>query len=246
LFHKSTFVLQFLLLGLILITWELSSAYIPQTILVPPSKVFPLFGAIWINANFLGHLYITIVEILISFGLAAVSGLLLGFVLGVWKLLRDAYEPILSLLYAVPSVVWYPILLLTLGLDVMSKVAFGYILSFFPITLTTINAVVNVDKVLIRVAESMGASKLTVFYKVIIPASLPTILSGLSTGLALCVTGVLVGEMLGGIRGLGVLIASAATLFETAHYFAYVIVVIILALVVNYIGKLLERLSRGV
>jgi len=245
LYHK-TFVLRSLILGFILMMWEFSSSYIPQTFIVPPSKVFPLLLAIWINTDFLGHLYVTFIAILLTFGLAAVSGLLLGFALGVWKLLRDAYEPILSMFYAVPTVVWYPLLLLFLGLDIMSKVAFAYLLSFFPITLTTVSAVVHVDKVLVKVAQSMGASKLTVFYKVIIPASLPTILSGLGTGLALCVTGVIVGEMLGGIRGLGVLIASAATLFETAHYFAYTIVVIIIALVVNYVGKLLERLSRGV
>ena len=244
--YLKIFVLRFSILGFILLIWEFSSSYLPQTFITPPSKVFPLLLTIWINLDFLGHLYVTIFSILLAFGLAAVSGLLLGLALGVWKMLRDVYEPLLSTFYAVPNVVWYPLLLLFLGLDIMSKIAFAYLLSFFPITLTTISAVVNVDKVLIRVAQSMGASKLTVFYKVIIPASLPTILSGLGTGLALCVTGVIVGEMLGGIYGLGVLIASAATLFETAHYFAYTIVVIIIALVVNYTSKVLERLSRGV
>jgi NitT/TauT family transport system permease protein len=107
-------------------------------------------------------------------------------------------------------------------------------------------AVSQVDRLLIKVAYSMGAGKFTVFYKVIIPASLPTILSGISTGLALSVTGVIVGEMLGGIKGLGVLIASAAYLLDTAHYFLYVIIVVIIALLISYVGKLFERLGGEV
>jgi ABC-type nitrate/sulfonate/bicarbonate transport system permease component len=105
LYHK-TVVLRSLILGFILMMWEFSSSYIPQTFIAPPSKVFPLLLAIWINTDFLGHLYVTFIAILLTFGLAAVSGLLLGFALGVWKLLRDAYEPILSMFYAVPTVVW--------------------------------------------------------------------------------------------------------------------------------------------
>ena len=237
------FTYQLLILGFIIMLWESSSKAVPKVFLASPTDVFPLLIYVWLESDIYPHLYTTGFEILLSFGLATACGLLLGFILGTWRLLRNAYEPILSALYAVPSVVWYPLLLLFLGLDIASKVAFAFILSFFPIALTTIQGVSQVDKVLVKAAYSMGASKLTVFYKVVLPASLPIILSGISTGLALCVTGVIVGEMLGGIRGLGVLIASAATLFETGHYFVYTIIVIVIALLVNQISKLFERLS---
>ena len=237
------FTYQLLILGFIIVLWEFSSKVVPKIFLAPPTNVFPLLLSIWFDPDTYPHLFTTGFEIILSFGLATASGLLLGFALGTWRLLRNAYEPILLAFYAVPSVVWYPLLLLFLGLDVASKIAFAFILSFFPIILTTIQGVTQVDKVLVKAAYSMGASKLTVFYKVVLPASLPIILSGISTGLALCVTGVIVGEMLGGIRGLGVLIASAATLFETAHYFVYTITVILIALLVNYVSKLFEHLS---
>ncbi|MEM3733383.1 MAG: ABC transporter permease subunit [Nitrososphaerales archaeon] len=231
---------------MIILVWELTSANVSIIFLAPPTQVFPLLFNIWYYADILPHISITGFEILVSFGLATSTGLSVGFMLGTWKLLRTTYEPLLAALYAVPSVVWYPLLLLFLGLDVASKIAFAYILSFFPIVLSTIQGVSQVDVVLVKAAYSMGASKLTTFYKVIIPAALPIILSGISTGLALCVTGVIVGEMLGGIRGLGVLIASAATRFETARYFVLTILVIIIAFAVNYCGKIIERLGgRG-
>jgi len=240
------FAYRLLILVFILITWELSSRIVHQIFLAPPIAVFSLLPTIWFYPNFIEHLYVTFIEIFLAFLLSTASGLMLGFALGIWKLLRDTYEPILSTFYSIPNVVFYPLLLLLFGLDIASKIAFAYLLSFFPIVLTTMQAVTQVDRLLIKVAYAMGASKLTTFYKVIIPASLPTIMSGITTGLALCVTGVIVGEMLGGIKGLGVLIASAATLFDTPHYFLYVIIVVIIALLVSYVGKLFERLGGGV
>lgn len=231
---------------MIVLVWEVGALNIPSLFVASPREVFPLLISVWLQPEFANHVTVTGLEILASFALATTSGLLIGFALGTWKLLRDTYEPILAALYAVPSVVWYPLLLLFLGLDVASKVAFAYILSFFPIVLMTTQGVAHVDEVLVKAARSMGANRFTIFYKVIIPAALPIILSGVRTGLALCVTGVIVGEMLGGIRGLGVLIASAATLFQTAHYLVYVIIVIIIALAVNYVGRVLERIGgRG-
>lgn len=244
--YGKIFAYRLLILMFILITWELSSRIVHQIFLAPPIAVFSLLPTIWFDLKFIESLYVTFIEIFLAFLLSSVSGLMLGFALGVWKLLRDTFEPILSTFYSIPNVVFYPLLLLLFGVDIASKIAFAYLLSFFPIVLTTMLAVSQVDRLLIKVAYSMGAGKFTVFYKVIIPASLPTILSGISTGLALSVTGVIVGEMLGGIKGLGVLIASAAYLLDTAHYFLYVIIVVIIALLISYVGKLFERLGGEV
>src|SRR5947208_5998151 len=151
------------------------------------------------------HLLLTLREILVAYGLAIAAGLGCGFALGFNRLVGRAYGPILAALYAVPAVVWYPSLMLFFGLDAASKIAFGFLLGFFPITLAVLAGVRQVNPQMIVVARAFGARPAVVFAKVMVPAMLFTLVGGLRTGLALSVIGVIVGEILGAKGGMGAL-----------------------------------------
>jgi len=190
------------------------------------------------------HLVLTAQEIVVAYGLAVAGGLGVGFALGLNRVLGRAYGPILAALYAVPSVVWYPSLMLFFGLDAASKIAFGFLLGFFPVTLAVLAGIRQVNAHLVTVARSFGASSITVFTKVMVPGMLFTLMGGLRTGLALAVIGVIVGEILGSKSGMGSLINHAYGLFRTADYVALVIVTLVLIVATDALASLVERRAR--
>ncbi len=191
------------------------------------------------------HLGVTLRTILAAYALAVGVGLALGFLLGFWQILARTYEPILAALYAVPSVVWYPSLMLLFGLGPTSKVAFGFLLGFFPIVLAVLAGIQQVDRHLVTVALSMGAGRWAIYWKVLLPGMAGTLASGLRSGLALSVVGVLAGELLGSRAGVGYVINYVYNLLRTPEYVALAVIMAALVLAIDgAAGRLEARVKR--
>jgi len=231
----------------VLLAWEIAARVGSPLLYVPPSAAVPALRDLLLLRSYPDlpeHLWLTVREIVIAYGLAVAAGLAVGFALGLNRVLGRAYGPILAALYAVPSVVWYPSLMLFFGLDAASKIAFGFLLGFFPVTLAVLAGIRQANAHLVTVARSFGASSMTVFTKVMVPGMLFTLMGGLRTGLALAVIGVIVGEILGSKSGMGSLINHAYGLFRTADYVALVIVTLALIVATDALASLVERRAR--
>jgi ABC-type nitrate/sulfonate/bicarbonate transport system permease component len=227
--------------------WELVGRLANPLLYVPPSAALPALGRLLSLQSYpdLGeHLLLTLREIAAAYAMAIAAGLGCGAALGLNRLVGRAYGPILTALYAVPAVVWYPSLMLFFGLDAASKIAFGFLLGFFPITLAVLAGIRQVNPHLVTVARAFGASDLTVFRVVMLPAMLFTLVGGLRTGLALSVIGVIVGEVLGSKAGMGSLINHAYGLFRTADYVALVVVTLALIVGSDAVASVLERRAQ--
>ncbi len=227
--------------------WEILARQLNPLLYVPPSKVLPaLISIVRLEAfpSFPEHLGLTLWEILAAFALAVLTGLGLGFVLGLRKLLGEIYEPIVSSLYAIPSVVWYPSLMLFFGLGPASKIAFGFLLGFFPIVLAVLAGIRQVDPHFVTVARSLGARPFPLFWKVLLPAMTATLLGGLRAGLALSVVGVIVGEVLGSRDGLGSLINYSYGLLRTPEYVALVSAIVMLVLTIDGAAAWIEARAQ--
>jgi ABC-type nitrate/sulfonate/bicarbonate transport system permease component len=227
-----------------LLLWELAAGARDPLLYVPPSRALPALAGLLRLETYPSlpvHLWVTLWEILVAYGLAAGIGVMLGFALGARRMLGAVWEPILAALYAVPSVVWYPSLMLFFGLGPASKVAFGFLLGFFPIALSVLAGIRQANPHLLTVARSMGAGPVTRFRKVLLPAMAGTLVSGLRAGLALTVVGVIVGEILGSKAGLGNLITDAYGLLRTAEYVGLVVIVAVVVLVVDGGAASIER-----
>ena len=227
--------------------WEIVGRTANPALYVPPSAAIPALGRLLTLHSYpdlLEHLLLTLREILVAYAMAIAAGLGAGFALGVNRLVGRAYGPILAALYAVPAVVWYPSLMLFFGLDAASKIAFGFLLGFFPITLAVLAGIRQVNPQLLVVARAFGADGVTAFRKVTLPAMLFTLVGGLRTGLALAVIGVIVGEVLGSKSGMGSLINHAYGLFRTPDYIALVVVTLILIVGSDAVAALLERRAQ--
>jgi ABC-type nitrate/sulfonate/bicarbonate transport system permease component len=240
-------VIRLVMLVAILGAWEIVGRMANPLLYVPPSAAVPALGRLLVLESYpdlAQHLLLTLREILVAYALAIAAGLGCGFALGFNRLVGRAYGPILAALYAVPAVVWYPSLMLFFGLDAASKIAFGFLLGFFPITLAVLAGIRQVSPQLLVVARAFGADGLTAFRKVTLPAMLFTLVGGLRTGLALTVIGVIVGEILGSKSGMGSLINHAYGLFRTGDYIALVVVTLALIIGSDAIAGLVELRAR--
>jgi ABC-type nitrate/sulfonate/bicarbonate transport system permease component len=235
------------LLAVVVAAWELAGRAANPLVAVPPSAVLPALRELVLLRSYpdLGpSILLTLREIATAYALAVAAGLAVGFALGMNRLLGRAYGPMIAALYAVPAVVWYPSLMLFFGLDAASKIAFGFLLGFFPVTLAVVAGIRQVNPHLVTVARSFGAGPVTVFARVMVPAMLFTLVGGLRTGLALSVIGVIVGEILGSKRGMGALINHAYGLLRTADYVALVLVTLVLIVGSDLVAGLVERRAR--
>ena len=239
--------LRLAILAAFLLAWEGAARVANPLLYVPPSAALPALGRLLTLDSYpdlVPSLLLTLREIVIAYGLAIAAGLGCGFALGLNRVIGRAYGPILAALYAVPAVVWYPSLMLFFGLDAASKIAFGFLLGFFPITLAVLAGIRQVNPHMLAVARAFGARPPTIFVKVMVPAMMFTLVGGLRTGLALCVIGVIVGEILGSKSGMGSLINHAYGLFRTADYVALVVVTLTLVVGSDAVASLVERRAQ--
>jgi len=235
------------LLAALLTVWEIAGRAANPLLAVPPSAVLPALRDLLLLRSYPelpASLWLTLREIGAAYMLAVAAGLGCGFMLGMHQLVGRVWGPMLAALYAVPAVVWYPSLMLFFGLDAASKIAFGFLLGFFPITLAVLAGVRQVSPQLVTVARAYGAGAVTVFRRVMVPSMLFTLVGGLRTGLALCVIGVIVGEILGSKAGIGTLINHAYGLLRTADYVALVLVTLVLVVGSDVLASLLERRAQ--
>ena len=236
--------------GLLLVVlglWEIVGRASNPLLAVPPSAVLPALRDLLLLRSYPdlpANVLLTLREIAVAYALAVVAGLACGFALGFHRLIGRAWGPMIAALYAVPAVVWYPSLMLFFGLDAASKIAFGFLLGFFPVTLAVLAGIRQVNPHLVTVARAYGAGPLAVFARVMVPAMLFTLVGGLRTALALAVVGVIVGEVLGSKRGMGALINHAYGLLRTAGYVALVLVTLALVVGSDVVASLVERRAR--
>jgi ABC-type nitrate/sulfonate/bicarbonate transport system permease component len=180
-----------------------------------------------------------------AYSIAIVLGILTGYLLTRSRFLTQVLEPIVSGLFAIPITLFFPLFILLFGIGPASKVAYGAAYGFFPIALNTIAGLSGVDRGLLNAARSMGFSRLGTFRHVLFPAAFPVILMGLRIGFFICFASVLGGETISSVSGVGRNIALAAELMEPARMYAWIVVVIVTALILNTLVSGLENRMRG-
>ncbi len=210
-----------------------------------PSRIpVALYGLI-ASGEFQPHFAVSATEFLVGLGLAVGVGLPLGLVTGRFRTLDDLLDPYVTALNATPRIVWLPLFILWLGIGIWSKVMIVFIGALFPLLINTYEGVRNVDRVLVNVVRSFGAGEWQVMRVVVLPYAVPYIVAGLRLAIGRAILGVVVGEFFGASRGLGYLIASAASNYAVDVMFAGVLVFMALSLLLTLLVQALEaRLTR--
>ena len=221
--------------AVILLVWyylgasgKVSHVFLPQL----PRVADRLAGIVRTDALYI-NLGVTLFELVVAFAIACVLGLTVGYLVGRSRYAIQVLEPLIAGIFAIPLVVFLPLFILFFGIGVESKIAFGASYAFFPIALNTLGGISQVDPRFVTVARSMGASEKQLFRRVLLPAALPVVVTGLRIGCIICFLSILGSEMIAGLAGLGSRIAWLAEGMNTAEMFAYILFVIVMAMLLN-------------
>ena len=159
------------------------------------------------------HVAATFERVAIGFATAAVLAVALGLLAGQVRLVRNVVEPVIELLRPIPPLAVLPMFIVWVGIGEASKVGFITYATFFPMFVTTVHGVAQIDGRLLRAAQSLGAGPAALFFRVILPAALPDVLTGLRLGVALAFFVIVISEFVGAERGLGYLINDGRNFF---------------------------------
>jgi ABC-type nitrate/sulfonate/bicarbonate transport system permease component len=192
-------------------------------------------GELWI------HLAATLERVALGFGTGAALGVVLGLAAGQLPLVRNVVEPLVELLRPIPPLAMLPRFIVWVGIGEVSKVGFITYATFFPIFLTTVTGVRQIDPVLVRAAQSLGARGVGLFVRVILPAALPDILTGLRLGVALAFFVIVISEFIGAESGLGYLINDGRNFFLVPQMLGAAVVLGLLGYAASGLVGLLER-----
>lgn len=215
---------------------------IPPIVLPAPSTVFDT-----IVGNFdllIGHARQTASEAAAGLLLAIAFGVSLGMALTYSPLLRDAVFPNIVFFQLIPKVALAPLFIMWLGIGSESRLAFALFISFFPIVISTMTGLANVDPNVVRMCRSLTATEWQIFLNVRFPFALPYIFNGLKIGVTMAMIGVIVGEFITSQAGLGYLILFGSAQADTPVIFAAIAILCSVGLTFFGTVALADRIMR--
>lgn len=231
--------------ALFVAVWQGLYEYAGDAAITSPLATLSYAASLVKTSDFWTHAEATLVAFLYALAISIALGVSLGLVLGLQRFAGDVAEPILVALYTIPKITLYPLILLIFGLGVSAKVAFGVIHGVIPIILFTLNAVKNINAVLLRTSRIMRLTQWQTVTTVLAPAVMPELITGVRVGFSLTMLGVLIGEMFASQRGLGFLIINGISLHNVRMTTAVILIVVAFAITANglllWIDKRMHR-----
>lgn len=201
---------------IVFLFWGLGSLQYDEIFLPSPTETWTAIKELVSNGTLWADIAASVSRVLKGWGLAVVIAVPVGLVVGHFKPIRWIVEPILSLFRFIPAIALTSLFLMWFGVDDTSKVALILYAAFFQVLVNTIAGVVATDHSLMEAASCMGASRLRVFFTVVLPSAVPNIFTGIRLGLSSSIICVIAAEMLVGNDGLGYLIQSSKMCYKTA------------------------------
>ncbi len=229
------------LVASLLIGWQILFEIAGENAMEPPLVTARDLLHLLSTATFWDHLAETARAFAMALALSIVLGLGIGFALGVHRFSSEVAEPVLVALYSIPKITLYPIVLLAFGLGMPAKVAFGTIHGIVPIAIFTMSAVGTVRPVLLKTGRVLRLGPWDTVRKVLFPAALPEIFTGLRVGFSLTLIGTLLGEMFGAQKGLGFLLMNAIGLQNISLIMAVTLLLVLFAASVSTLLVVIDR-----
>ena len=242
-YYKNKFIPLILPIFIIIIWYLVTSVFhlFPEYALPSPIDVCISAVKLIESGQLIKDTVDTLFKVFVGMAIAAVVAIPLGILLGAYKQLENICSFVISILRPIPPIAWIPFSILWFGIGIVPAVFIIFMGCVFPILIYTIDGVKRTDKVLIEAAKTLGASDRDVLSKVILPSSLPYVISGLKVGVGIALMCTISAEMIGSSSGLGYMILTASNLFDTGITVVGMIVIGIIGLVLDYIFKRFQK-----
>ncbi|MGB5111992.1 MAG: ABC transporter permease [Mycobacterium sp.] len=236
-------LLATIVLALLIAFWEIAPrvGIVDKTFLPRFSDVINALVDLATSGQLTEHISASVGRALKGFVVAVVVAVPLGIVIGWYRPVAQLINPFLELFRNTAALALLPVFILILGIGETSKVALVIYACIFPILLNTISGVRTVDPLLIKSARSLGLSSFRLFQKVILPAALPTIFTGIRLSAAASILVLVAAEMVGAQSGLGYLIMASQLNFQIPQMYAGILTIALVGLIFNFVLVLIER-----
>lgn len=227
----------------LLVVWEIGSrtGVISELVLPAPSEAWVAFMELVQSGNLQKHLAASLQRLVVGFSAGTMLGLIVGTAIGLSSYARAGLGPLVSAFFTIPKIALLPLFIIWFGIGEGSKVATILFGCFFPTVIATYGGIDNVDRTLIRMGQSFGLSHWEIVRKIVLPAALPAILSGMRISASISIILLVAAEMIGAEYGIGAYVLLAGNLMATDQLIAGVAILAVLGLIVSWLITRLEK-----
>ncbi len=240
------FLTQIFIIILFFIIWQiLADKQLINTFLMSsPEKVFDTIIDLIKQNNFWNHIVTTLYEIIISFIIGNIIGVVFASILWFNKFLSRVFEPFLTILNSLPKVALGPLIIVWAGANTKSIIIMSLLISSIISIINIHNAFKNTDENKIKIVRSMGGNKLKLFTKVVFPSNVQFIIESFKINVSMCFVGVIMGELLVSKEGIGYLIMYGSQVFNMNLVITGVILLVILTIILYYLVYYIEKVTK--
>ncbi|MGH2380243.1 MAG: ABC transporter permease [Candidatus Limnocylindria bacterium] len=241
---KSRATLLLIELVTLAVLWQVAVGVfelVPPLFFPPPTAIADGFGQILASGELATHLSASVPAWLIGYGLAIAVGVVGGIGLGASLPFNRLAGPVLWSLYATPWLAWRPLSVAWFGFGVAPIVFLVFIAAVFPVMLNTAAGVSAADPALISAGRIFGASRASIYRKIVLPSALPFVFAGMRQSMVMATIALLVGELTGAAYGIGALIANKTALYRTDEAFAAILLAVAWTLTLTALLDVIRR-----
>ncbi len=238
-------VLGSILPVILIIAWELLSRaeVVPAYQLPAPTVILETIAGLAADGSLWGHVGITVYRVFAGFLIGTAAAVVLGSIVGFYRKAEQLFDPMIQAFRSIPSLAWVPLFILWMGIGEPSKVTMISVGVFFPVYLNVVSGISGVDRKLIEVGKMYGLNTFQLIRRVILPASLPSFLTGLRSGLGLGWMFVVAAELMGASSGLGYLLVLGQNTLSPEIILASIILFAIVGKLSDWLLKIVEQKS---
>ncbi len=228
--------------------WELVGGvfqFVNPMFMSAPSFIWKAAVQLFVSGEIYNDLYVSGVEFAWGLFLSIIFGIPFGIACGWYKRFAYTFDPFINAMNATPRVALLPLVIIWLGIGILSKVGIIFLGAVFPILINARDGVKTTPHTLITAAKSFGASEWQIFRSVVLPSTLPFIITGLRLGIGRALIGVMVGELYAATAGIGFMITVAGATFQTDKVFVGVLIFAITGVFcMEVVGKVERRFDK--
>ena len=222
--------------------WQTVSINVPPVILPTPADVVTALVQLTASGELVRATLQTIWPFAIGLIVAFVVGTALGLLLGIFRPAARIFDPYIFVFWSIPNIAWLPLFIAWLGVGQLTLIVFVFVSAVFPQMLTVEAGAKETDSFLVEVARSLGGTKREILHIVVLPSALPYIFAGLRIAVGRALVGIIVGQLLIVATGIGYMFQFYGETLSLAKYFAPLIVIAALAVLLNRGVNWAERL----
>ena len=222
--------------------WEYASERWVSALLVSkPSRIAQTMWQWTIDGTYATNIWVTLKATLMGFGAGAIGGMILGYITATWRRVGEVLEPFVTAFYTLPRLALAPLFLMWFGLGMEFRVVFAATIVFFLVYYNTYFGVREVSNELLAAVRIMGANRMQLALRVVVPSALVWVTAGLKISVPYALVGVVVAEMLASDEGVGDLLSKSASQFSTYGTFAAIAALLVMALAIDWLLTLVTR-----